>query len=184
MFKLSMHMNATKHTVLQALRTTAAIGLAMMWSGLGLAQGLPAKEATKLEILIEASAKVNQDSQGRGVPIQVKVFELKEVSAFESADFFGLMQDEKTTLAAEMTNKYEYVLRPGQKALIERKSHTETTAIGIVAGYRELASSEWRALVPLTEAPEAAWYRMVLPANKLKFKVMLEDNGIKIIENQ
>ncbi len=146
------------------------------------AQGLPPKESTVLDFLIEATSIVNQDPQGNGLPIQVKIFELKDASSFGSADFVGLMTDHKITLAADALVMNEYVLRPNQKAVVNRKSHPQTVAIGIVAGYKDLANSEWRVVVPLKEAPEAAWYRFLVPANKLKLDIKLEDKGIKVLE--
>jgi type VI secretion system protein VasD len=80
-----------------------------------------------------------------------------------------------------MLGKDEFILRPGETKTIERASHNQTTALGILAGYRDLANSTWRVIQPLKEAPAAAWYRALLPSNKLQMTIQLQPQGIVLI---
>lgn len=144
----------------------------------------PPKEASKLDLAVVANADVNPDEKMRASPIQVVVYELKTESAFESADYFSLHDTDKAVLQGDLLVKTEYLLRPGDSKVIQRKTHPETTALGVLAGYRELARSRWRTVYKLPEAPEATWWRMAIPAQKIKLKISLEDQGIRITEVQ
>ncbi|MBT0571816.1 type VI secretion system lipoprotein TssJ [Curvibacter sp. CHRR-16] len=141
-----------------------------------------AKEATKLTLTIEATPGVNPDDSQRPSPIKVRVYELKDSNSFTEADYFSLEKNDKTVLAADLLAKDEFILRPGESKKIERKSNTQTTALGILAGYRDLPNAVWRAVYKLPEAPEAAWYRAVLPSNKTVLQIQLQPQGIVVTE--
>jgi type VI secretion system protein VasD len=140
-----------------------------------------AKEATRLILKIQATSSVNPDEGGKAAPIKVRVYELKDPASFGEADFFGLNANDKSILGADLLAKDEYILRPGESRTIERKSNPQTTALGILAGYRDLAGSTWRVIHPLKEAPAAAWYRAMLPSNKLNMTIELQGAGINLV---
>jgi len=138
------------------------------------------KEQTNLDITITAAADVNPDDKERAAPIMVRVYELKSDGTFESADYFSLHNTDKTLLGADLLARDEFILRPGEVKTIRRKSHPDITAIGVLAGYRDLPNANWRAVHKLPPAPEAAWYRAIIPANKATLQIQLETRGIRL----
>ena len=141
------------------------------------AQG--AKEPTKLDLKITASAQTNPDDTGRPSPVKVRLYELKDSNSFSEADYFSLNTADKATLGSDLLVRDEFILRPGESKYLQRRSHPQTTAIGILAGYRDL-NSTWRHVHALPEAPEAAWYRWALPGNKAALTIQLEPQGLVV----
>lgn len=141
-----------------------------------------AKEKTRLVMDIEASATTNPDVSLRPSPIKVRIYELKDAGTFAEADYFSLETADKVTLAADMLSKDEFILRPGEKRRIERKSHPQTTAIGVIAGYRDLPNTVWRITHKLKEAPDASWMRALLPSNRAELSIQLQPHGIVLAE--
>jgi type VI secretion system protein VasD len=164
----------------QVLRFVPVLGLAFALNAHVQAQD--AKEPTKLFLSIEAAAGVNPDDSLRPSPIKVRIYELKDAASFAEADYFSLDAKDKIILAADMLAKDEFILRPGEKRSIERKSNPQTTAIGVLAGYRDLPNSSWRVVYKLKEAPEASWMRMVIPANRAELVIDLQPQGIALTE--
>lgn len=145
--------------------------------------GQPAPlEPSKLDLTVVASDDVNPDDKGRAAPIMVRIYELKTDVAFQEADFFSLQKQDKLILGADMLARNEFILRPGETRTIQRKTHPNTTAIAFLAGYRQLGTATWRTVYKLKPAPEAAWYRAVLPAYKAILKIDLQTSDIKITE--
>ena len=140
-----------------------------------------AKEPVKLELSVVASSGVNPDDQKRAAPIVIRVYELKTDAAFNSADFFSLQDKDRTALADDLVTRAQFQLRPGERRLIRTKTDPATTVIGILAAYRDLPNSVWRAAYPLPAAPDAAWYRA---SPKLKLTIDLEPNAIRITERK
>ncbi|MFZ6850107.1 type VI secretion system lipoprotein TssJ [Undibacterium sp. RuRC25W] len=142
------------------------------------------KESTKLALTISADANVNPDSVQHAAPIKVRIYELKDSATFADADYFTLDNNEKITLVSDLLAKDEYILRPSEVQKIERKSNPQTTAIGILAGYRDLPNSIWRVVYKLPPAPEVGWFRFAIPANKSTLRIQLQAQGIVIIEDK
>ena len=168
-------------------RGSALLRLGALVSVLGLcwtspAQAQEAREATKLQFSIEAASGVNPDTSLRPSPIKVRIYELKDASSFAEADYFSLDTGDKVTLAADMLARDEFILRPGESRSIQRKSNTQTTAIGVLAGYRDLPNATWRVVHKLKEAPESSWMRMLLPANRAELQIQLQPQGIAVTE--
>ncbi|ADQ84396.1 type VI secretion system protein VasD [Methylovorus sp. MP688] len=98
------------------------------------------------------------------------------------ADYFTLDSSDKTLLASDMLAKDEFILKPGESRIIERDSKSQTVAVGVLAGYRELEKVTWRAIYKLKEAPEQAWYRKLIPSNKAKLNIQMMPQGVILVE--
>lgn len=142
------------------------------------------KEPIRLDIAIGADRDLNTDTKGRGAPLLLRVFELKSDVAFQEADFFALQNNAKAVLGPDLLAVDQFIVRPGEQREIKRESHPETTAIGIFAGYRDLPRSVWRVVHKLPPAPEAGWYRMVVPSHKATLRVELQANAIVLTDMQ
>jgi type VI secretion system protein VasD len=127
-------------------RRSAAVGLASgaLLLAVGCAPKPPAPGAARLAGAIEATAAVNPDSRGRPSPIVVKLFELRAAGAFESADFFALVDREREALGTDLLRKDDVTLRPGERIPLDRPLDPETRYLGVVAGYRNLERARWR----------------------------------------
>ena len=166
-----------RRALLAALAASALAG----WGSTSLPAGeQPPREQTALDITMAAAEDVNPDDQGRAAPILVRVYELKSVDTFNSADYFTLHNSDKKMLGDDMLVRDEFIMRPGDSQVIRRKSNPNMRAIGVLAGYRDLPNSEWRVIQKVSAAPEAVWYRAVVPNNKLKLQVRLQTKGIAL----
>ena len=110
----------------------------------------------------------------------VRVYELRSDSHFQSADYFTLHNHDKALLGGDLLVREEFILRPGEVKSIRRKSHPDLTAIGVLVGYRDLAQADWRSVYRVDPAPEAAWYRAVLPANKASLRIDLQAKSARV----
>ncbi|MDN7672094.1 type VI secretion system lipoprotein TssJ [Burkholderia oklahomensis] len=138
------------------------------------------KEPIRLDLIVNAAPTVNPDDRNRAAPIVVSIYELKTDGAFNAADFFTLQDKEKTVLADDLVTRDRFLLRPGERRTIRRNADPATTALGIVAAYRDLPNSVWRAVYRLPPAPDAAWYRFSPP--KLKLTIDLDTHAIQVTE--
>jgi len=136
-----------------------------------------------LEITLGALEDVNPTVAGRASPIVVRVFELANESRFQAADYFELTEG-KVTLEGDVLSSEEHTLLPGEVRVIRKKASLESNFLGVVAGYRDLGSSSWRAVVPLP-APYLAgrlWTKSVSPTKRLY--VVLGKSGVVIQEEK
>ncbi|UDM51910.1 type VI secretion system lipoprotein TssJ [Cupriavidus sp. MP-37] len=162
-------------------RTVSLLGLiAVSVLGSACSTAPAQREQMKLDLAVTAKDTVNPDDKGRPSPVLVRIYELKTDSAFENADYYSLEKSDKTLLTQDLLARDEFILRPGESRDIERKLNPDTQAIGILVGYRELGKATWRSVYQLPTAPDAAWYRMAIPARKVKLQVSLDQQTITI----
>ena len=98
---------------------------------------------------INVDPNVNPDRAGRPSPIVVRVYELKSVAAFNSADFFSLFDKEQETLGGELVGREEFQLQPAETRQYRRQLQPETKFIGVAGAFRDLEQARWRQAVPV-----------------------------------
>ncbi|MCQ8130764.1 type VI secretion system lipoprotein TssJ [Methylomonas rivi] len=106
----------------------------------------PPPPPTIVNLQIETSADLNADINGNGAPVMLRIYELREQSNFNSADFFAIFNDEKATLAADLARKQELLLQPGESKSLTLNPADDVQTIGLFAGFRQLDSAQWRAV--------------------------------------
>lgn len=100
---------------------------------------------TIVRVTVSAEPGVNPDARNRPSPVAVRVYELKSLAAFDSADFFSLYEKEQATLGGDLSSKEEMLLRPGESRTFEKTLQPGSRFIAVVAGFREVERSRWRA---------------------------------------
>ena len=75
-----------------------------------------------------------------------------------------------------------FILRPGEEKKLRRALNKETTTLGILAGYRNLGKSVWRATYKIPDPPEKSWYSRFMPKKKVELDAGIEQSAIVIKE--
>jgi type VI secretion system protein VasD len=109
----------------------------------------PKPVITNLTATVSASQNSNPDSRNRPSPVVVRVYELRSTAAFNQADFFSLHDKERETLANDLVARDEFTLRPGESVPLNREIKGETKHVAVIAVFRELERSVWRASAPI-----------------------------------
>jgi type VI secretion system protein VasD len=131
------------NSILVSLLAVSVAGL------LSACAGAPKRE--NLGLQISAAADVNPDMQGRPSPIILHVMELNSTEQFNRLDYMGLTQPSGAALGAELLGKNQVVLQPGESKTLPLELNPMTTAIGLVAGYRDIDNAAWRKTVPIIQ---------------------------------
>jgi type VI secretion system protein VasD len=105
----------------------------------------PPPEPTIVNLQIDAGADLNADSQGKGAPVMLRVYELRDPGNFNTADFFALFNSEQATLAADLARKQEMLLQPGTSKKLTLKPEDAVTSVGFFAAFRQVDTAQWRA---------------------------------------
>jgi type VI secretion system protein VasD len=111
--------------------------------------GAPKRE--KLDIQLSATADVNPDMQGRPSPIILHILELSSTEQFDGLDYMSLTQPSGAALGVNLLSKNQVVLQPGANQALPMELNPMTTAIGFIAGYRDIDNAAWRTSVPVTQ---------------------------------
>lgn len=129
----------------------------------GCAAGPRNVEAVPFRLVVSADGTINPDMRGHPTPVVVRIYELKNESAFESADFFSLYEKEQTVLGGDLIQRDEVVLRPNDSRLITRRANNDARVLGVIAAFRNLERSTWKAVIRLPPPKEVSNLPVVGP---------------------
>src|SRR5690606_17951941 len=115
--------------------------------------------AVPYAVQLEATDSVNPGVGGQASPIAVTLYELKSGSKFQSTSYFSLQDDAQAALGEDLLAVKRIMLKPGESKVLTQPGDVKATALGIVAGYRELDVSQWRMLVELPESRSTNIYK-------------------------
>jgi type VI secretion system protein VasD len=104
---------------------------------------------TALEVEIETSDRLNADAEGRSLPTLVRLYQLKDLSVFQMAEFADIWQSAKETLGATLIAVKELTTYPGQ-VVVERFERDEKADYLVGVGiFRSPIGSTWRTVSEL-----------------------------------
>ncbi len=98
------------------------------------------------KVKIIADPDINPTPLGQPAPTLVRIFTLRNDTAFMQADFLSLADQPAATLGDDLLDKREYVMVPRSKQQFAVSLTEEAGFFGIIAGFREIETARWRAL--------------------------------------
>jgi type VI secretion system protein VasD len=121
-------------------------------------------DKVKVKTEITAAADLNPDRNGRPSPVVLLMFQLKAIDAFKNADYFSLSDPDAAIIAADMIERTELSLQPGEVRPFEAEFDEEARYVGFVTSFRDVERAEWRAIV---ELPDKGFLKKVFSRDKL-----------------
>jgi type VI secretion system protein VasD len=109
------------------------------------------KSTHVINVHLQAARYLNPDIKGEASPIEVTLYELRNNTLFDKVDFFKLQDNSLEALNGSLIDQRSLTIRPKERIRFKYHLSPKTRYLGIVAGYRHLAFSEWKKLVDLKE---------------------------------
>jgi type VI secretion system protein VasD len=98
---------------------------------------------------IVASTDLNpRPDGGSAQPVHVRVFQLKDDSAFKSADFWALVDKPQETLGAGLVQQLQFDIAPGAQQQLELSIDSNVHILAVVAEFADYLNTTWRAVSP------------------------------------
>jgi type VI secretion system protein VasD len=100
---------------------------------------------------LKSDATLNPDRKGDPLPVVVRVYQLNDKGAFESATFNQLWKNDAAILGKTMLTRNELILNPASNDKVELDRHEQAKYVGVVAVFRNPVDRRWRALRELSD---------------------------------
>jgi type VI secretion system protein VasD len=108
-------------------------------------------QPTQFSVSLSAAERVNVDARKRSTPVVVRVYLLKNATAFEAADFFSLYERDKEVLGDALVWREELVLQPGETRKLGMRNAGDGKVVAVLAAFRQVDRASWRASTQLVE---------------------------------
>jgi type VI secretion system protein VasD len=97
----------------------------------------------RARVTIAASEQVNAGPDGRGLPVQVRLYQLKSEAKLMNAFFEEVWNDDAKTLEGDLLGKRELTAFPGKSQEIVLEPLPDGRVLGAVALFREPRGRDW-----------------------------------------
>lgn len=124
----------------------------------------PTAPLALINVEITASEYINPTISGRPSPVVVRLYELKNLTTFNAADFFTLYRNDLETLTGDLVKREEYVLHPGGKKIYRHKASEEARYLAVIAAFRDIDQAAWKGSLPI---PASRTTNITVQVNKL-----------------
>jgi type VI secretion system protein VasD len=94
-------------------------------------------------VTVSASEQVNAGPDGRGLPVQVRLYQLKSEAKLLNAFFEEVWNDDAKTLEGDLLGKRELTVFPGKSQELELEALPDSRVLGAVALFREPRGRDW-----------------------------------------
>jgi type VI secretion system protein VasD len=103
-----------------------------------------------IALTVEATSRLNPDAEGRALPTELRIYQLRNASAFEMAAFVDIWSNAADVLGEALISEETLTLYPGDRLQRQIQPSGETQALVAVAIVREPRGRTWRAVVPMS----------------------------------
>lgn len=108
--------------------------------------GLTACSGPMVKVALQSNQGLNPDKSGESLPVVVRVYQLNDKGAFESATFNQLWKQDEGVLGKTMLTRSEVILNPSSQDKVELDRHEQAKYVGIVAIFRNPIDRKWKDL--------------------------------------
>jgi type VI secretion system VasD/TssJ family lipoprotein len=99
--------------------------------------------APRPHITLAASEQVNAGADGRGLPVQVRLYQLLSEAKLSNAFFEEVWNDDAKTLGDDLLSMREVTVFPGKSQELDIEQAPESRVLGAVALFREPRGRDW-----------------------------------------
>jgi type VI secretion system protein VasD len=104
---------------------------------------------TIVQLTVKASPTINPNAENRPSPVVLRAYQLAATDAFEKADFFQLYEKDAATLGADLADRQEITLAPGDTKTVTIEFKPQARFLGIIAAFRSIDRARWRVDAPV-----------------------------------
>lgn len=124
-----------------------------------------------VKVQLLSAKQLNPNSQGKSLPVQVRMYTLSSDTAFKQASFKDLWKHDKAILGESLIDSKEFMLSPQTRGQICFTHNRNAHYVGIIAVYRHPKNNQWRIIEKIPSFPAI----LVTP-----IKVYFNKNMIKV----
>lgn len=143
-----------------AINVAVITGIASLLTGCGLTQTVSEstvsltnsifyKEIKTLHLDFLAREAVNKNAQGIALSTVVRIYQLKDRKAFDSANYQSLFAEDSTVVKADLVAQKDIRVRPGESVTLDIPLETEAQYIAVAGMFISPEQSEdsWRVVL-------------------------------------
>jgi type VI secretion system protein VasD len=119
-----------------------------------------------VKVVLTAGEQANLDEHGNPLPVQVRIYQLQDKTAFLQSSFNELWQQDTEVLGDSLLDKKEVTVASNGSLTVSMKRNKDCHYIGVFAIFRRPEGDSWRALAEVPAGSSFLQLMMTLKINK------------------
>lgn len=117
------------------------------------AQGGTCALPQNIQMVIRGGDHLNPNDEGRALPVEVRVYQLKAPHKMEESEFEAIWRTDRDTLGEDIVKTDVFFLYPGQRVARAFRREDGVTHVVAVAIFRHPSGQSWRTIYELPPPP-------------------------------
>lgn len=136
--------------------------------------GACSSDTQRWRVMLTTTRSLNHDDSGAGLPVVVRIYQLKAPGKFQQAEFKTLWKNDKDVLEGDVLERKEVTVFPDAKSVVEIDVQKKNGAayIGVMALFRKPEMESWKQIV---RAESSSWNPFTP-----KIKMVLDQYRVKL----
>lgn len=120
---------------------------------------------------MSAGSLLNPDSHRHSLPVQVKLFELNDNTAFMTASFHELWQHERSVLGRASLFSKNLTVTPKSQMMLRLPRYNNAKYFAVMAIYRIPIANNWRKIVKIPHHTASSWEKIIINLSQYKVTI-------------
>ena len=122
----------------------------------------------QMNLVIASRSALNQDERGVSLPVVLRIYQLKDSKAFETATYAQLLAGTGDALKADVLARAEVTLGPAATVRLSEPMPDDAQYVGVVAFFRDQANAEWQLVIPKAQWKKTDPVKLTVADNRLE----------------
>lgn len=131
------------------------------------------QQGTKIKFSLASVQYLNPDIKGNPSPLVVSIYQLKSAIAFKKISYNELIKNTGKSLGTNLIDKQDIEIKPNMRRSITQYITSDTTYIGVAAGYQNIDRANWRSIITVPHTKK-----------KINLGINFESQGLQIKESK
>jgi type VI secretion system protein VasD len=122
----------------------------------------------QLNLVIESRAALNADGQGQSLPVELRIYQLKDSKTFEKTGYTQLLYDDQTLLKADLLDSTVKTLAPGATIKLSAPMKDDAQFVGIAGFFLDPGGAEWQLSIPKSQWKKTDPVKLIVTGNRVE----------------
>ena len=115
--------------------------------------------AGEIKLKLIAEKDINPNESGHPAPLNIFIFNVRDVDAFSNSSFFEIVEGTRQPLQSAPSKIYEAILKPGESRTVFLTPESDVQTLGVIGAYRNLNESDWLIIWDIPKTVRPWWKR-------------------------
>lgn len=124
----------------------------------------------QMNVVFTSRSALNAGDSSKALPVVLRVYQLKDTKAFETATYAQLIHGDHERLKVDLLWSVETTLAPDTTLRLTAPMNAATRYVGVVAFFRDMKHGEWQLVIPKSQWRKTDPVKLAVADNRVELE--------------